>query len=403
MMTRVGIGESSLADPFTAGREAAKAAWQQITNNPVGLCLLFASSRYNDRHAVILSGVRSLIGEAPLIGCTTAGEIIPNGPQRRSVVVLLLRRSDTWTAATGFATGLEQNTRQAGHELARIARTAYEQAGGSATRQLFLIFPDGLHGNGNDLLRGIQEIFGTAFPIIGGSAADDFLFAQTFQFHGDRTLTDGAVGALFGGEIAVGVGIRHGWKPLGKPHTVTEARSNVVVTIDHQPAVRLYETYFGTEARDPTTDRMDRLTALYPLGIAAGGEEGYLVRSALRVLPDGSLLCNAEMGHDAKIRLMMATRETVIEAARIAARDAKAHLQGTKAFCAIVLASASRQQFLGRRAADELHAVREVMGSDVPMVGFYTYGEQSPLPNGAVPGPAHFHNESVVVLTLGAT
>jgi hypothetical protein len=397
------VGESNHTDPLTAGREAAKTAWQQINNSPVALCLLFASSRYQSHHAAILSGAKSMIGDAPLIGCTTSGEITPTGPKRRSTVVLLIRRSEEWTVTTGFATGLDQNARQSGHELARLARASYEQAGGPPDRQLFLIFPDGLRGNGSDLLRGIQEIFGTGFPIIGGSAGDDFAFSQTFQFHSDRAITDSVVGALFGGNIVIGVGTRHGWKPLGKPRVVTSARSNMVIAIDQQPAARLYESYFGSEARNLLGDRLDRLTALYPLGIATDSEEGYLIRSALRLLPDGSLLCNAEVSPGSEVRLMMATRETVIEAARIAAQQAKDRLRGAKAFCAIVLASASRQQFLGRRASDELQAVRDVLGAETPTVGFYTYGEQSPMAMDRGQGTAHFHNESIVILALGAT
>ncbi len=403
MTTRVGIGESHHADPFTAGREAVKSAWQQLSTSPTALCILFVSSRYNAAHALILAGAKSLIGETPLIGCTTSGEITPSGPQRRSVVALLFKRSDTMTTAIGFSTGLDRNTRQSGHELARVARTAYDQAKGSPSRQLFLILSDGLHGNGTDLLRGIQEILGTAFPIVGGSAGDDFMFAQTYQFHNDRVLTDGSVGALFGGEISIGIGTRHGWRPLGKPRVVTGVRAHAITTIDHQPAIKLYESYFGSDAQDLTLDRLDKLATLYPLGVSIdnGTDGSYLVRSALRALDDGSLQCNAEVAPGSEVRLMMATRDTVIEAAREAARQALEQLRGTKAFCAIILESAWRQQLLGRQTVDEFHAVQEVIGPDTPLVGFYTYGEQAPLRFDPLHGSTHFHNEAIVVLMLG--
>ena len=403
MKTRVGIGDSNHNDPFTAGREAARLAWHQINTGSIALCMLFASSRYDNHYPSIIAGAKSLIGDVPLIGCTTAGEITPNGPHRRSVVVLLIKRSEHITVSTGSSIGLDQHSRQAGHELARISRTAYEQAEGSSARQLLLLLSDGLRGNGADVLRGIQEILGTSFPIAGGSAGDDQSFTQTYQFHNDQIITDGAVGALFGGTLVAGIGSRHGWKPLGKPHIVTGVRANTITTIDHQPAVTMYESYFGTDAKDLESHTVGNLTALYPVGISinSSSPEDYLVRSPFRILDDGALLCNAETPAEAEIHLMMATRDTVIEAAREAAQEAREQIGGAKAFCAIILESTARQQLLGLRTADELRSIREIVGTDVPTVGFYTYGEQSPLTHNRASGQVGFQNQSIVIILLG--
>ncbi len=250
------------------------------------------------------------------------------------------------------------------------------------------------------MLRGIQEILGTGFPIAGGSAGDDLAFTKTYQFYNDKILTDSTVGALFGGSIAIGIGAKQGWKPLGKPRTITGARSNAIATIDNQPAVSMYESYFGTDMRDLEPGGIGRLTTRYPVGIAWHLPKNYLVRTALRILDDGSLLCNAESPEGSEIHLMMATQNTIIEAAREAAQEAKEQLGAAKTLCAIVLESVGRQQLLGLKAADALHNIQEIIGMDTPLAGFYTYGEQFPLHHHAEESVC-FQNQSIVVILLG--
>ncbi|TSD03965.1 MAG: hypothetical protein Greene071421_510, partial [Parcubacteria group bacterium Greene0714_21] len=48
----------------------------------------------------------------------------------------------------------------------------------------------------------------------------------------------------------------------------------------------------------------------------------------------------------------------------------------------------------------ENQTVLGVIGKDVPMVGFYTYGEQGPL-LGKKGTPAYFHNETMTLVVVG--
>jgi hypothetical protein len=45
----------------------------------------------------------------------------------------------------------------------------------------------------------------------------------------------------------------------------------------------------------------------------------------------------------------------------------------------------------------DVSAIREEIGPDVPMAGFFTYGEQASTPG----GPVSFHNESCVIYVVG--
>jgi hypothetical protein len=61
-----------------------------------------------------------------------------------------------------------------------------------------------------------------------------------------------------------------------------------------------------------------------------------------------------------------------------------------------------RKLVLGRRTQEEVDAVRNILGEDVPIIGFYTYGEIGPIDKWKEElAAAKFHNETVVLWVLG--
>ena len=392
MATRVGVGLSDRENSFAAGKEATLFARSQTRQAEPDLVIVFASANFEQKD--LLEGVVSVTGITPLVGCTGAGEITVRGVEERAVAVMVVS-SDKIEFATGLGERINTDARAAGHHAAREAVKARIK-----NRSVFMMLPDGLTGNGADVIRGIQETLGTSFPIVGGSAADEFLFKKTFQYSKGKVLSDSVCGVLFGGNIAFGVGARHGWRPLGKHRKVTRARLNRIEKIDNKPAVEIYEGYFGKDI-DDLREPLARMAILYPLGMAIPGEEEYLVRNALRVEEDGSLVCAGEVPEGSEIRLMMSSKEFVLEAARKAADEALRGMEGVKIKLAIIFNSISRRKLLGRMAQREIEVVRQALGRDVPIIGFYSYGEQAPLRAEMHIGKSYFHNESVVILAIG--
>lgn len=393
MATYVGVGTSKKADAFTAGREAVKMAYAQMRQERADLVMVLSSSRYN--HQELLKAITPLDKETQLIGCTTAGEITVLGPETNSVAVMAIK-SDTIKFSTGLGENISKNARLAGQLAARMAaKTKY------APRNLLIMFPDGLSGNGSDIIRGAQDVLGTSFPIVGGSAGDDFCFQKTYQFFNQQILSDSVPCLLLSGEMAFGIGLRHGWQPIGKFRTVTKSWSNLILEIDHKPAVSIYEDYFGKEADELKKEPLARMAITYPLGIKIEGESEYLIRDAISVTEEGALNCAAEVPRGSQIRIMVGSKEWALAAASSAAKGAKDNLKSSVPKAAIIFNCIARSKLLGRRSKEEIDIIREVLGADVPIIGFYTYGEQAPLSSEIRKGNSFFHNETVVILTLG--
>lgn len=394
MATWVGIGHSRAAESFRAGEEAAAQALERMSHPPADLVFLFGSIRYDQE--TLLRGVASQIFRTPLVGCSTAGEILPEGPAHRSVVAMAIR-SDTLRAATGLGAGLRDNPRQAGREAAAAAVGARLQGPHG-----FLMFPDGLTGNGAEAVRGAQDVLGLSFPIAGGSAADDFGFSRTYQYHGGHAYTNAVSGVLLAGPIALGIGARHGWKPLGKPRKVTRSAGNVVRELEGLSAVNLYETYFGKAASPQRSEALAAMSIVYPLGMPIPGEEEYLLRNVQRVDPAGALVYAGEVPEGAEVRLMMGSKAQALAASRRAAEQAKLAISPRKPTFALVFSSCSRSRLFGRRLGQEIRTIRQVLGEEVPFAGFYDYGEQAPMTAAGFRGRSYLHNETLVVCAVSA-
>ena len=159
-----------------------------------------------------MQAIRSVTANAPLIGCTDAGGISTAGTRRRSVTVIgLIARNGS------FVTSVERHLSQAPRQVGeKLADSLLKQLSAKQPPKALLVFPDGVTSNGSEFLSGLEKKLNKDLPIVGGSAADDFFFEKTFQFYNDEVLTDSVPGVMFCGDIRVGIGVRHGWMPLGK-------------------------------------------------------------------------------------------------------------------------------------------------------------------------------------------
>ncbi len=396
MSVELGIGVSTLGDVYEAGKQAAEQVVSHLAGRRPHLTLVFSSIRFADPR--LLKGIRSVAGDGPLIGCTDAGGISTSGPKRRSVTVVgLVAHSGFFVTALGRH--VSHHPLAAGQALAKSLKRNLQDA------KALLLFPDGLTSHTSDVLSGVRKVLGIELPIVGGAAADDFFFQKTFQFFNDEILTDSVPAALFCGDIAVGIGVRHGWLPLGRERHVTRSSGHIIYQLDNEPAVSIYEDYLGIKREELMEEPLAHVAMSYPLGTEIPGRTEYLLRDAIRVGRAGSLVCTGDMPEGSTVRLMIGGHESALEAAQQAAYEAAEQVGRRRLKGALVFASVARQKMLGSEFQGEIDVIRDALGgSGVRMGGFYTYGELAPAtPPAQAPEHARhlFHNESVVVMALG--
>src|SRR5918993_1239167 len=151
MVTKAGVGMSRHHNPNVAGREAAEQALGNAGVAKADFVFMFGSIGYDQPS--LLRTVRERTGSAPLSGCSAEGTI--NGDEIDesgfSVVVTAISSDELhWT--NGLATGLEDDPRAVGQQVAQELLPHLS----SDTIGLF-VFPDGFTENSTTLLRGWRE------------------------------------------------------------------------------------------------------------------------------------------------------------------------------------------------------------------------------------------------------
>lgn len=389
------------ADSFESGANAAKVAIGGLDGKSPELTLVFASSKYNQQE--MLNGVTSIIQSGIVAGASTAGEISQNGPETDHSVVVMCIASDTASFFTGFSDGIKDNAHKAGRDAAE----ALKKSAGGAAISLVITLNDALAGNGSEVIRGAQEVFGPHFPIVGGSAGDDASYKQTFQYLNGKVSSGSVVLIGVTGTFKYGIGVNHGWIPMGVPMKVTKSEGAVLHELNGKPAFKIFEEYLGSEASQKLKNKVLAEIALsYPLGLKMEGSDEMLLRAPFFVNDAGSITCGGEMPEGSEVRLMIGNKEEAVVAARKAAEHVREDLGG-KAEAILIFSCHVRDKLFGNRKVgkEETDAIKGILGAEVPFAGLYTYAEQAPLGgesrNIEKCNPA-LHNETVVILALGS-
>lgn len=361
--------------PFAPGRLGASAQ----------LVLVFGS-RAALRSPGLLAEIARAYRAAHITGCSTAGEICGDHVFDDAVVVTAIGFDHTpLTFATAeLADGL--SSEEAGVALAD------QLADGAGLRHV-LVLSDGLHVNGSELVRGLASRLPADVHVTGGLSGDGTQFKQTVVVLGqelrERIVT--AVG-FHGSEVRVGFGSVGGWDPFGPERIVTRAKGNVLFELDGQSALALYRKYLGDQS-----NQLPASGLLFPLSIRADRSGRGVVRTILSVSDaDDSMTFAGDIPEGSLAQLMRANFDRLIEGAAEAARVSTGADGVRHPDLALLISCVGRKMVLNQRVEEEVDAVREVVGQNTILAGFYSYGEISPF---AQTAKSELHNQTMTITT----
>ena len=381
----VGVGRGGQADAFTAGAAAASDA---VRGEDLRLLVVFCWDGYD--HAALLAGVRSVTGDAPLVGCSTAGEISVAGAGDASVVVTALG-GPGFTVATGAADAADLGLREASAQAARCAR---DLPGGE--HQMVLLLTDGLGGDMEEIVRGAYSEVGAAIPHVGGCAGDGLRMEQTVQLHGGQVRRHSVVAAAISSDAPFGIGVRHGWQRVGDPLLVTASENNRVLELDDKPALDVYLEHLGApvEAGHDAT-AFTRFATTHPLGLQRrSGEQVRCVNEA--DFETRALICAGQVPQGGLTWAMEGDEGSVLEASATACRDALVSLDGRPPLGLLAFDCIGRRGILGEHGIQREVERITTIAEGAPVAGFYTYGEIA-----RTHGQSGLHNQTLVVLAIG--
>jgi len=255
------------------------------------------------------------------------------------------------------------------------------------------------------IIKGVQQILGNDFEIVGGALGDEANFKNTYQYYNGKVYDNVVVGMLISntGKIKTSTGVMHGWESIGNRFKCTKAKGGVVYKFGDKKALDFYRELLGK-------DRGKKLPAIgleYPMGLIderakIEGYDYFQIRAPVGIgEKDGSVTFAAAIPEGKEVTLTYSSRSTIINGSKLSAMQAKKTLKG-KARLILMFSCVARKLVLGRRTNEEINVVKKVFGKDVPIFGFYTYGEIGPIDK-RVPTlrNTRWHNETVVIYVLG--
>ena len=350
------------------------------------LVLVFGSvKRFNE--GKLQSTLKARYPVAQIVGCTTSGEISPAGVYDDSVQITAVQWQKVMQRVAQAKSASMGDSFETAVNLAKQIK--------SDTLRTVIVISDGLNINGSELLKGFQSILGDV-PIIGGLAGDGGAFVKTLQIF-NETISDKMVIAigLYGDALITSSGALGGWKPYGPPRKITKSISNVVYEMDDKPALPLYRMYIG----EAFARGLPGTGLKFPLAVIEEGKrEVEKIRTLLAVnAKDNSLTFAGNVEEGETVRLCQTNHGRLVEGAGAAAHlvldglnDNKTNQTGL----ALCVSCVGRKGVMAEQVVDEVKLVRQILGPQTSVTGFYSYGEIAPRPTTT---DSVLHNQTMTI------
>lgn len=398
----IGIGFSDTGDAEAAARDAQNMAGEKVT-----FAIVFSSSKYDPQ--TVYNDISSVLSDANIIGCTTAGEIcnLAGKTMSDSLAVLGIGGKRIKTAV-GVGKELSKKGEEAGIEAATAAYKSlnfdpYTLFVGMMHKTpldlvkmktfMNVMIPDGLSAGEENFLRGLMTVTGRHSPIIGGSAGDDLNLQRTWQF-GNGVYTDAGVLGVITGGIKLGTAIGNGYTPVpGKGAAVTKSKARVVYEFNRRPAAEVLKELLEVD------ELTFEVNAQRPLGFkSVDVSNEYVIRSVSTENPDGSLNFFSEIPQGMYFNVMETNKQLLEQRFRETLQKALADAGNPTNVGAIVVLNCIYKHLANVRCnCNDFDLIRDELDKDVPVIGFNTYGEQGSTSGGAV---GH-HNQTSSLLVIG--
>jgi len=389
-MFRMAVGHSDDID-LAAALQAVFAQCDEALGGATPRAGLLMTAWEAD-HQALVDAVRQRYPGIELAGSTTAGEMSSVMGFQEDSVALALFAADKVEITSGLGRGLVVDPGTATRQAVEDARskTSLEPSLCIAMPAIGIV-EEGL------ILAGLRAELGPGVPILGGGGAPRDPAAGAAggvsrQIAND-TVADGAVAILlFSGELDYSFGVETGWRGVGPRASITKVSPAGVLEIDGRPALEFYERYLGS-GQPPIAN---------PLAVFEDADAArFYLRTPVTFDRDtGAIAFFGAVPEGATVQLTVAATDEIFDGARASVADALSGFPaGRTPDAALIYSCVTRKYLLGTRAGGEIDIVRDVLGQDMPVAGFYCIGEIAPM---ASEDFSRYHNATMVAVLLGS-
>jgi len=341
-----------------------------------------------------IDAVRMLLDQQgiQIFGATTGGEFTDGDIGAGSIAILLLDINPSQFKI------LLQDYRDKDPEA--VAREMAGEAKEKFNNPSFIISTS-VHATGESesllgdpILRALESVTGKETIIWGGRAGDDFIFDETVVFTNYQSTKRGILLLVLDGDkIQVRGEAASGQKPVGTEKIITKAIGNWVYEIDHKPAAEMVLKYLGLNLTQEEAETFYPTNSMVVFSVSRDKGDPVLRGAGLFNWKNKSISILGSIKEGDKIRLTLPPDFEVIEEVSKNAERIKQE-EMPEADALLMFSCIGRLGQFGPLIGDEIEGVRKVF--NVPMAGFFTYGEFGRTKN----GNNEFHNNTCCWVAL---
>ena len=339
---------------------------EKITlKNP--LVLVFANRlMLEDKN--VLNDIRREFPYAHIVFASTAGEIFNIEVLENTVTVIAIEfEKSTFVVKTDNIFNHNKDTRKLGAAL-----TAQMPAEG--LKHLFVL-SEGSFVSGTSLIKGLETALSEDVALTGGMCGDDLRYEKTLaSYNNDPKEGEIVLIGFYGESLEITFASYGGWLAFGPERVITRSEGSTLYEIDGQSSLGLYKKYLGDKAGD-----FARSAMLYPLNVIAPGKTHAVVRAVVAAdMENQAMIFADDVPQDSQVQLIMISPDRISQGAYTASTLAMQN-RVTKPQLALVISCIGRKVVMNQRVEEEIELVREVLGDDTAISGFYSYGEIAPF------------------------
>ncbi|ELV8694479.1 FIST C-terminal domain-containing protein [Vibrio fluvialis] len=336
---------------------------------------------YTDEYPadILFRSLKQAFPNIPFVGCSSCKGVMTEKGYHSGPVIAALAIYDAASSAYGTGLiGLEDDK-----DLRKSTRKAIQQALKSAGRigeVPSLIILHATPGHEELFIDEIDDTFGTQIPIIGGSAADNYIQQQWSSMTEQGWVKNGLAVQLFFPSKPLTTGFSAGYSPTEFVGTVTKASGRFIHEIDGEPAKQIYKEWISDHSSVQISEHyLFHHVTRFPLGRVAGHihqQPYYKLSHPVRMTRSGAMEMFTTVVEGETVTLMTGSREQLINRASRVVKEANTpNYHESQLLGSIIIYCAGSMLRLG----DDILGVQRQLKFQMngrPFICPFTFGEQ---------------------------
>jgi len=372
---RFSAGSVEGPDPAAAAEALLAQIIPPLKGTSCNLAFLFVSGLYQTDWEPILGQIRERLEGPLLLGCTGGGVLGGDqeleGVPALSLIAAHLPRVEFHSLVVSPKD--LQEDQGPGFWIDRFGVSPDQEPVG-------VLLPEPFSCDCMSLVSALNGAY-PKMPIVGGLASGADSSGGNALFLNDQILTEGVVGVLLTGDVALQTIVSQGCRPIGRSYIVTKAQGNLILELAGMPAVDALRQMFSTL---PPQDRALAQRALL-LGVVMNEQKekfkrgDFLIRNLIGMDPStGTLAVGDRIQAGQTVQFQVRDAATSREDLQTLLQEQSEALRQAPSAGGLLFSCLGRGRDLYGELHHDLRTIQAAIGS-LPIAGFFCNGEIGPI------------------------